>query len=135
MLKMGVKKKLLINKIKSEKKIKIKKIDKIKQLEIELFKTKYVINPNFLDSSLRELNRTQVIDKNLHEIEKGILRVYTGEFGMAGSIIIGDQTLQTQIRFRNLTDYEHYINSIDSGCNPEDVLFIGYFYKNKNSSI
>ena len=135
MLKMGVKKKLLIIKTKSEKKNKIKKIDKTKQLEIELFKTKYVINPNFLESNLRELNRTEVIGKNLHKIEKGILRDYTGELGMAGSIIIGDQTLQTQIRFRNLTDYEHYINSFDLGCNPGDVLFNGYFYKNKNSSI
>ena len=47
--------KLLLNKIKTEKK-KNKSFDKIKNLEIELFKTKYANNPDKLQFALKELN-------------------------------------------------------------------------------
>ena len=56
--------KLLLNKIKSEKKKKI--FDKIKQLEILLVRIKYANKPDKLESVLRELNKIQGIDKNLH---------------------------------------------------------------------
>ena len=50
--------KVLFNKIKTE-----KKIDKIKQLEIELPKIKYGSNPNKLKYELEELNKIHVNGK------------------------------------------------------------------------
>ena len=64
--------KLLINKIKTEKKK--KSLNKIKQLEILLVQIKYANNPNKLQSALEELNNIQVIDKNLNEIKQEILQ-------------------------------------------------------------
>ena len=39
---------------------------------------------------------------------------------------IGAQIRTTHIRFRNITDYEAYINSIDEGYDAEDAIFNGY---------
>ena len=119
--------KLLLNKIKTEKKK--KSLDKIKILEIELVKIKYANNPNKLQSELKELNKIQVIDKNLHEIKHEILQDYTGEFEMVGNVKVGGQIRQSRIRFRNKDDFEAYINSIDKDYDSEDSIFNGYFYK------
>ena len=119
--------KLLLNKIKSEKKK--KNLDKVKQLEILLVQIKYANNPNKLQSELKELNKIQVIDKNLHEIKQEILQEYEGDFEMVGNLKIGDQIRQTKIRFRNISDYEAYINAIDQDYDSEDALFNGYIYK------
>ena len=121
--------KLLINKIKSEKKKKNKNYDKIKQLEILLVNIKYANDPNKLQSELKELNKIQVVNKNLHEIKQEILQDYEGEFEMVGTLKIGDRIRQTHIRFRNISDYEAYINSIDEGYDAEDAIFNGYIYK------
>ena len=48
---------------------------------------------------------------------------------MVGSLKVGDQTRHTHIRFRNITDYEAYINSIDVGYDAQDVIFNDYIYK------
>ena len=117
--------KSLLNKIKTEK----KNVDKINQLEIEIVKIKYANNPNKLQSELKELNKIQVIDKNLHEIKQEILQEYEGDFEMVGNLKIGDQIRQTKIRFRNISDYEAYINAIDQDYDSEDALFNGYNYK------
>ena len=121
--------KLLLNKIKSEKKKKNKNLDKIKQLEILLVRIKYADNPNKLESALKELNKIQVIDKNLHEIKQEKILDYTGEFEMVGNLKVGDQIRQTHIRFRNMDDFESYINSIDEGYDADDCIFNGYTYK------
>ena len=42
---------------------------------------------------------------------------------------IGDQITETFIRFRNIIDYESYIEAIDQDNESEDVIFNGYFYK------
>ena len=128
-IKMDDKKKTLLNKIKSEKKKKIKNIDKIKELEIELAKIKYVYNPNILQSELKELNKIQVVKKILHEIKNEILRDYVGDFEMVGKLSVGDQIRTTHIRFRNITDYKAYSNSIDGSYDAEDSIFNGYIYK------
>ena len=121
--------KLLLNKIKSEKKKKNKTFDKIKQLQIILVRIKYADNPNILESALKELNKIQVFDKNLHEVKNEILQDYTGAFEMVGNLKVGDQNRQTNIRFRNMDDFESYINSIDEGYDAEDAIFNGYIYK------
>ena len=122
--------KLLLIKIKSEKKKKNKNLDKIKQLEILLVRIKYTDRPDKLQSALKELNKIQVIDKNLHEIKQEILQDYIGTIEMVGNLKVGDQIRQTHVRFRNMDDFESYINSIDEGYDADDCIFNGYIYKN-----
>ena len=121
--------KLLLNKLKSEKRKRNKELDKIKQLEILLVNIKYANNPNKLQSELKELNKIQVVNKNLHEIKQELLEDYEGEFEMVGNLKIGDQIRQTHIRFRNISDFESYINSIDEGYDADDSIFNGYINK------
>ena len=75
------------------------------------------------------MNKIQVINKNLQESENEILLDYTGEFEMVGNLKVGDQIRQTHIRFRNIDDYEAYINSFDESYDAQDALFNGYNYK------
>ena len=121
--------KLLLNKIKSEKKKRNKNLDKIKNLEIQLVKIKYTNDLKKLNDALRELNKIEVIDKNLHEIKNEILCDYVGIFEMIGNLKNGDQNRQTHIRFRNTDDYEAYINSIDQDYDSDDAIFNGHIYK------
>ena len=127
--------KFILNKIKPQKKRKYKNFDKIKQLEILLVRIKYADEPDKLESALRELNKIQVIDKNLHEIKNEILLDYVGEFEMVGNLKVSDQIRQTHIRFGKMDDFEAYINAIDEGYDAEDAIFNGYIYKNRYSSI
>ena len=48
---------------------------------------------------------------------------------MVGNLKVGDQIRQTHIRFRNMVDFESYINSIDEGYDADDCIFNGYIYK------
>ena len=47
---------------------------------------------------------------------------------MVGSLIIVDFIRNTHIRFRNINDYEAYINSIDQGYDSGVSIFNGYIY-------
>ena len=98
--------KLLLNKIKSEKRKKNKNLDKIKNLEILLVNIKYANNPNKLQSALKELNKIQVVNKNLHEIKQEILLDYNSVFELIGNLKVGEQVRQTHTRFRNMDDFE-----------------------------
>ena len=126
---MNDEKKSLLNKIKTEKRKKNKKINKLKELGIKFVNINYAKNPNKIQSALKELNKIQVDHKNSHEIKKEILVDYDGEFEMVGNIKIDDQIKQTHIRFRNINDYESYINAIDQDYDSEDANFNGYIYK------
>ena len=106
------------------KKIKLQK-NKIDQLENPLVRIKY---KNEVD---KDLNKIQVIDKNLHEITNEILEDYIGTFEMVGNLKVGDQIRQTHVRFRNMDGFEAYINSIDEGYDNDDCIFNGYIYKIK----
>ena len=125
--KVNEKMKSLLNQIKTQKKN--KDFNENKELEIELFNIKYANNPNKLQSELKELNKIHVINKSLHEIKNEILLDYIGGFEMVGNLKVGDQVGQTHIRFRNIDDYESYINAIDEGYDAEDAIFYGYIYK------
>ena len=78
---------------------------------------------------LKGLNKNKVIDKNLYEIKIGILLDYVGAFETVGNLKVGDQIRQTHVRFRNMNDFEAYINSIDEGYYADDSIFNGYIYK------
>ena len=54
---------------------------------------------------------------------------YEGEIEMVGNLKVGDQIRQTHIRFRNMDDFEAYINSFDEGYDADDCIFNGYIYK------
>ena len=115
--------KLSLIKIKREKKKKNKDFNKIKQLGILLVRIKYADKPDKLESALKELNKIQVNDKNIHEIKNEILLDYVGAFEMVGNLKVGDQIRQTNIRFRNMDDFEAYINAIDVDYDSGDVFF------------
>ena len=119
--------KSVLNKIKTEKKK--KNLDKIKQLEIIFVKGIYANNPDKLQNVLKELNKIQVVNKNLHEIKQEIILDFTGEIEIVGNLKVGDQIRQTHIRFRNIADYETSINAIDQDYDSEDAIFNGYFNK------
>ena len=66
----------------------------------------------------------------LHEIKNEILEDYTGDFELIGSMLVGEIEQKTNIRFKNVDDFENYINAIDnSGYDSEDVIFTGWLYK------
>ena len=44
-------------------------------------------------------------------------------------MIIGPVEHKTNIRFKNMDDFERYINAIDIGHDSECVTFTGYLYK------
>ena len=81
--------KLLLKKIKTEKRKKFENDKKSKQLEILLVKIKNADKPDKLGSALNELIEIQVFDKNLHGIKQEILTDYVGEFKMVGNLKVG----------------------------------------------
>ena len=117
-----------VNEIKTEKKKKQKNYDRIKESEIEMVKFKYFKYPNLLESKLKELNKIQVVDKNLHDVKNETLRDYGGEFEMIGNLSV-DQIRTTHFRFRNINDYESFINAIDVGYDAEYAVFNHFFKK------
>ena len=88
-------------------------MDEIKELEILLVRIKYVDKPEKLESTLGELNKIEVNNKNLHEFKDETLLEYDDAFEIVGNLKVGDQIRQTHSRFRNMDDFEAYINSID----------------------
>ena len=74
-------------------------------------------------------NKIYVNNLNLHEIKNEILQYYTGDFELNGKMIIGPIEHKTNIRFKNMDDFENYINAIDVDYDSEDVTFTGYVYK------
>ena len=74
-------------------------------------------------------NKIYVNNLNLHEIKNEILQDYTGDFELNGKMIIGPTEHKTNIRFKNMDDFENYINAIDVDYDSEDVTLTGYFCK------
>ena len=87
------------------------------------------INPKKLQFVLKELSKIQVVDKKLLAIIWETSRDYAGDFEMVGRLKIGDQVRTTHFRFRNITNYESWINAMDQDSESEDAIFNGYFYK------
>ena len=94
-----------------------------------MVKIEYANNPNKLQSELKKLNKIQVIDETIHEIENKSSKSYGGKFEMVGKESSGDLVRETHIGFRSISDYEHYINAIDQNYDSEDAIFNGYIYK------
>ena len=74
-------------------------------------------------------NKRYVNNLNLHEFKNEILQDYTGDFELNGLMVIGSIEHKTNIRFKNMDDFESYINAIDVDYDSEDVTFTGFIYK------
>ena len=74
-------------------------------------------------------NKIYVNNLNLHENKNQFLQDYTGDFQLNGSMIIGPIEHKTNIRFKNMDDFQSYRNAIDVNYDSEDVTFTGYVYK------
>ena len=48
---------------------------------------------------------------------------------MVGNLKVSDQIRQTNFRFRNIDEYEAFINAIDEGYDAEGAIFNGYIHK------
>ena len=82
---------------------------------------------------LATANRKYVNGLSLHEIQNAILEDHTGDFELIGSMLVGEVEQKTNFRFKNVDDFESYINAIDnSGYDSEDVNFKGWLYKLNN---
>ena len=79
---------------------------------------------------LATTDRQYVNALNLHEIKKEILEDYIGDFELIGSMLVGEIEQKTNIMFKNVDDFESYINAIDnSGYDNEDAIFTGWLYR------
>ena len=74
-------------------------------------------------------NKKYVNSLNLHEIKNEVLQDYTGDFELNGLMIIESVEHKTNITFKNMDDFESYINAIHIDYDSEDVTFTGYVYK------
>ena len=72
---------------------------------------------------LATTDRNYVNGLNLHEFKNEILEDYRGDFELIGSMLVGELEQKTNIRFKNVDDFESYFNAIDnSGYDSEDVF-------------
>ena len=69
----------------------------------------------------------------LHEIKNEILLDYKGNFELEKSMDIGHVEHKTDNRFKNMDDFENYINAVDNHFDREDVTSFVYVYKLKTS--
>ena len=74
-------------------------------------------------------NKIFVNNLNLHEVKNEISQGYRGDFELNGKMFIGPVEHKTNIRYKNMDDFERYIDAIDVDYDSEDVTFTGYFYK------
>ena len=66
---------------------------------------------------------------NLHEFKNELLLDFKGDCESNGLKDIGPVKQKTNIRFRNMDDFESYINAIDVDYDSADVTLTGYVYK------
>ena len=54
---------------------------------------------------------------------------YKSDFELNGLRLIGHIEHETNVRFKNMDDFESYLNATDNEYDSEDVTFTGYVYK------
>ena len=64
----------------------------------------------------------------MHEIKNELSQYYTGDFELNGKTIVRPIEQKTYYRFKNMNNFERYINTIDVDYDSEDVTFTGYIY-------
>ena len=81
------------------------------------------------DNDLATSDKKYVNNLKLHEIKNEILKDNTGDFELNGKMIIGPFEHKTIFRFKNVDDFESFINAIAVNYDSEDVTFTGHIYK------
>ena len=72
---------------------------------------------------LETIFKIYINNLDLHEIKNEFLQDYLVDFELNGKMIIGPVEHKTNIRFKNVDDFESYINAIDVDYDSEDVFF------------
>ena len=54
---------------------------------------------------------------------------YAGDFEKTGKTSIVETEQKTKVSFKNIDDFENFINAIDQGYDSEDVIFTGCLCK------
>ena len=80
---------------------------------------------------LATTNELYVNRLNFHEFIGQILEDYTGNFEMIGSMLIAEKEQRTNIRFKNIDDFEACIRAIGVNYDSEEVIFKGWLNKLK----
>ena len=78
---------------------------------------------------LASSDKINVTEFNLHEIKNELLSDYKGDFELNGLMILGHTEHKINIGFKNMDDFESYIDAIDIDYDSEDITFTGYLYK------
>ena len=78
---------------------------------------------------LASSDQKHVCRLNFHEVDTEFLLVYKGDFGVDGLMVVAPVQHKTNFRFKNMDEFETYINAIDVDYDSEDVTFTGYVYK------
>ena len=74
------------------------------------------------------MNKRKFYDMILHEIRDKVLKGYNGVFEIVGTMVVGGNFQKTHIRFRNIKDFETYINSLDeNGYESDDSILQDIF--------
>ena len=63
------------------------------------------------------------------KLKKQFLQDYTKDFELNGLMIIGPVEHKTNIRYKNMNDFESYINATDIDSDSENVTFTENVYK------
>ena len=69
----------------------------------------------------------------LPEFKGEILRDFTGDFNLNGLLITGTLEHETNVSFRNMDEFESYINATDFDYDGPDVTCSGCVYKLKTN--
>ena len=69
-------------------------------------------------------NKRYVSGLKLQENKKEILEAYTSDFELKWSMLIGDIKQKTNIRFKNVDDFETHINVLNNSGRDSDDVFL-----------
>ena len=71
---------------------------------------------------LATTNKMYVNGLHLYEDKIEILLRFKGDFELTESMLVGEVEQKTNFRFRNIDDFDIYINAIDNGSCESDVV-------------
>ena len=75
---------------------------------------------------LATTNKIYVNGLNSHESKIEVSLDYTSAFGVIGPMLVGEIEQKTNIRFKNVEDFETHIITIDVENDSEGVIFTGW---------
>ena len=100
-------------------------------LNIEELKQPIKVSFKELKEKIKENknNKIYVNGLKLHENKTEIFLDYMGDFEKMGSMLICKMEQKTNLRYKNVDDFETCMNAIDVDYDSEDVIFAGWQLK------